>query len=178
MSKACQCLHEILSEWPCYRAGFDVTAIAQNGLYFLFEKGERGHGKNRIVRVGTHSGQNNLAKRIREHLFAANKDRSIFRKHIGRCLLTRENDSFLTQWNIDLTPRVAKDKHGSQIDKNRLLQAEKSVTEYMNANFSFVILEVKNVSKRLAIEESCIATIARCAECGPSKKWQGCIIPI
>lgn len=147
MSEACQYLHEILSEWPCYRAGFDVTAIPQNGLYFLFEKGERGHGKDRIVRVGTHSGQNNLAKRISEHLFAANKDRSIFRKHIGRCLLTRENDSFLTQWNIDLTPRLAKDKHGSRIDKNRLLQVEKSVTKYMNANFSFVILEVKNASK-------------------------------
>lgn len=173
MSEACQYLHAILSEWPRFKAGFDVAAIPQNGLYFLFENGETGHRSNRIVRVGTHRGANNLAKRIREHLFTANKDRSIFRKHVGRCLLSQGKDPFLTQWEIDLTTKAAREKHGCHIDMDKLRLAEEAVSKYMNGNFSFVVLEIKERADRLTIEESCIATIANCSECGPSKNWLG-----
>ena len=36
-----------------------------------------------------------ILKRLNEHLFTPNKDRSIFRKHVGRCLLVQRNDLFL-----------------------------------------------------------------------------------
>ena len=38
-----------------------------------------------------------------------NKDRSIFRKNIGRAILNKNQDPFLGQWELDLTTRKAKD---------------------------------------------------------------------
>ncbi len=173
MSEACRTIHNFLLTLPRFKAGFAPDSIPKNGLYFLFETGELGHGLSRIVRVGTHRGQNNLAKRLREHLYTPNKDRSIFRKHVGRCLLARSRDPFLTQWDIDLTTKKAREKHGGQIDRQRLELAETQVSDYMNENFSFVVLEVAERASRLAIEEATLSTIATCTECGPSEYWLG-----
>jgi len=173
MSEPCRYLHEVLSKLPRFEAGYDLALIPENGVYFLFENGEEGHGKKRIVRVGTHRSQNGLAKRIKEHLLTPNKDRSIFRKHIGRCLLSRECDPFLKQWEIDLTTRLAREKFGDQIDLEKLREVEESVSAYMNEKFSFVVLEFNERPERLAAERSFIATIARCSGCGPSKDWLG-----
>lgn len=173
MSEACKHLHSILAKLPRLRAGFDPETLPQNGLYFLFENGESGHGGARIVRVGTHTGQNNLIKRIREHLFAANKGRSVFRKHIGRCLLSKTKDPFLHQWEIDLTTKKAKEKYGLQIDKDILRKTEEAVTKFMNENFSFVIHKIEEKVQRLDAEKHLLSTIAQCTECSPSQKWLG-----
>ncbi|MSP93707.1 MAG: hypothetical protein EXR00_00415 [Alphaproteobacteria bacterium] len=37
-----------------------------------------------------------------------NKDRSIFRKHVGRCLLAKSGDPLLAQWEIDLTTKASR----------------------------------------------------------------------
>jgi hypothetical protein len=68
MTEACQHLHDVLSRLPRFTRE-DLAQIPKNGLYILFEKGEEAHGGERIVRVGTHRGQNNLPARIREHLY-------------------------------------------------------------------------------------------------------------
>jgi hypothetical protein len=49
----------------------------------MFEAGESGHGTDRIVYVGTHTGPGNLPARLAEHFVRENKDRSIFRGNIG-----------------------------------------------------------------------------------------------
>jgi hypothetical protein len=67
MTESCQYLHDTLSQLPRYRRE-DLAKVPANGIYVLFEHGERGHRVERIVRIGTHRGQNNLALRIREHL--------------------------------------------------------------------------------------------------------------
>ena len=46
-----------------------------------------------------------------QHFLNENKDRSIFRKNIGRAILNKENDSFLEKWEIDLTPKEAREKY-------------------------------------------------------------------
>jgi hypothetical protein len=56
----------------------------QNGIYIMFEKGESYHGMDRIVRIGTHRGQDRLLKRLRDHFVKEDADGSIFRKNIGR----------------------------------------------------------------------------------------------
>ena len=53
---------------------------------------------DRIVRIGTHRGDNNLYNRLKEHFINENKDRSIFRKNIGRALLNKNQDSYLEIW--------------------------------------------------------------------------------
>ena len=79
MQNDCDKIHRWANTLKVFKFPFDETRIPLNGLYILFEKGERAHGVNRIVRVGTHTGQNQLRSRLRQHFLTENKDRSIFR---------------------------------------------------------------------------------------------------
>ena len=176
MTDACQYIHDAVSRLPRLRRD-DVTKVPANGVYVLFEKGEEGHSVDRIVRIGTHTGQNNLAARIREHLYTPNKDRSIFRKHVGRCLLARAGDDFLAQWEIDLTTRASRERNAHKVDKARLQEVETRVTEYMVENFSLAVLRVEERAERLRFEECLLSTIFDCRDCGPSKNVAGEISP-
>ena len=83
---------------------------------------------DRVVRVGTHTGANQLPSRLAQHFLKPNKDRSIFRKNIGRALLNRAHDPFLEQWEIDLTPSGAKQRYWDVIDFARLKVVEADVS--------------------------------------------------
>ena len=99
-------IHEAFLSLGRFKYPFDQSAIPLNGIYVFFEKGEVSHGHDRIVRVGTHKGDNLLRLRLKEHLVNENKDRSIFRKNIGRALLNRKNNiKMLEMWNKDMTPK-------------------------------------------------------------------------
>lgn len=93
MSRECARLHEELSLLPRFSHGYLNEQLPGNGIYVVFENGENAYSTDRIVRIGTHTGESNLSKRIDEHLYTPNKDRSIFRKHIGRCILTKQDDT-------------------------------------------------------------------------------------
>jgi len=170
---ACEHLHRHVRALPRYRAGFNPTALPANGLYFLFETGETAHGGERLVRVGTHTGDGNLAKRLAEHLFKKNKDRSIFRKHVGRCLLNRDADSFANCWEMDLTKKTDRQKYEPQVDKKRLAVVEDMVSDYMNANFSFGVMPIPTREARKKVEASLLATLAQCPHCQASQTWLG-----
>ena len=66
--------------------------IPTNGIYIMFEEGETFQGLDRIVRVGTHDGDGNLYKRLKEHYVNENKDRSIFLKRVGSAILAKNKD--------------------------------------------------------------------------------------
>jgi hypothetical protein len=168
MLNNCDKLHKWANELPVFRFPFDDTQIPLNGLYILFEKGERAHDVNRIVRVGTHTGQNQLRSRIRQHFLTENKDRSIFRKNIGRCILNKANDPFLEKWELDLTPKQSRDKYSSLIDVEKQGAVEQKVSEYMRDSFSFVILHIDDKDSRLELESKIISTVSLCEECRPS----------
>jgi hypothetical protein len=172
MTEACQYLHESLTRLPRLKRE-DLSRVPKNGIYVLFEKGEHGHGGDRIVRVGTHRGQNNLPGRIREHLYKTNKDRSIFRKHVGRCLLAKAGDPFLSQWELDLTAKASRDLHESKVDKARLQEVEAQVSRYMVENFSFAVLRFDSAADRHDYEEALLSTVYECPACGPSEAWLG-----
>jgi len=117
----CDALHEWANSLPALRFPFNEAQIPLNGIYILFEQGEVAHGANRIVRVGTHTGTGQLRSRIRQHFLVENKDRSIFRKNIGRALLNRDNDPFLPMWELDRTSRLARVKHVIDLDRQSAL---------------------------------------------------------
>lgn len=173
MSEACQLLHEAFSAMPRLRAGYSANQIPANGLYVVFETGEQAHGTERIVRVGTHTGQNNLPKRLVEHLYTPNKDRSIFRKHVGRCLLAAERNPFLEQWNLDRTTRKSREQTNHAVDMGELEKVEQRVSAYITEQFSFCVIPVEHKPDRLALEAALLCTIASCPECRPSKNWLG-----
>lgn len=173
MAEACQSLHDLVQRRRRHSFPLDGDLIPDNGIYLLFEKGERGHGGDRIVRVGTHTGQNQLRSRIGEHFLNPNKDRSIFRKNIGRALLNRAQDDFLQYWNLDLTSRKNRERYSSLVDSDKQAEVERQVTELIQERFSFTVLKVLDKGERLSLERSLIATVARCRECRPSEDWLG-----
>lgn len=177
MSKICNEIHEIFNELKEYSFPFNAKEIPKNGIYILFEKGEYFNGFKRIVRVGTHTGDNQLQSRLKQHFVKENKDRSIFRKNIGRALLNRENDSFLKQWELDLTTRANKEKYSNLIDFEKQQNLEKKVSEYIHNNFSFVVFEVLEKEQRLRIESRIISTVSHCTNCKPSENWLGLSSP-
>ena len=177
MSEACARIHVLFNQLERFRFPFDASRIPRNGIYVLFEAGERAHGVDRIVRVGTHTGDGQLRSRLQQHFWKENKDRSIFRKNIGRSLLNRDHDPFLTAWELDLTTREAKNRYEGQIDVARQRQVEQRVTEYLQGNLSFVVFEVNDKEDRLLLESKIISTVSLCRECQPSPQWLGLASP-
>lgn len=144
---------------------------------FFLKKGEKAHGVDRIVRIGTHTGKDQLRSRLQQHFVNENKDRSIFRKNIGRALLNKGKDSFLEYWELDLTTKENKDKFSPQIDFNKQKEIEKQVTKYIQENFSFVVFEVNNKDERLSLESKIISTVSSCKDCKSSENWLGLFSP-
>lgn len=174
---SCQALHEWVRTLPLLRFPFIKESIPQDGIYFLFEKGEHAHGGSRIVRIGTHTGDGQLLSRLNQHFVSENKDRSIFRKNIGRALLAREHDPFLSDWELDLTSREARDLHTARVDLAKQAEVERKVTEYVQNNFSFAVVPIDTKEKRLRLESRSISTLSLCAECMPSETWLGNFSP-
>lgn len=173
MSNECENIHNLVRSLEKHGFPFDESKIPSNGIYILFEVGERGHDGERIVRVGTHTGTNQLRSRLRQHFLNENKDRSIFRKNIGRALLNRNNDPFIEFWELDLTTRKAKEKHSSSTDFGYQKSIEAQVSQYIQSNFSYCVFEVVDKEERLEIESKMISTISWCESCKPSKEWLG-----
>lgn len=173
MSDLCARLHRQLQQSSVFRFPFEDSAIPLNGIYVLYEAGETAHGANRIVRVGTHTGKNQLRSRMKQHFVNEQKDRSIFRKNIGRALLNRDKDPFLLQWEIDLTTSEAKRTLGPTIDRAKQSAVEHMVTEVIQRRFHFAVIRMDEKDRRMEIEARMIATISRCEGCGPSRRWLG-----
>ena len=177
MSECCATLHRWFNACERLRFPFSKEKIPRNGIYILFEKGERAHGGDRIVRVGTHTGHNQLPSRLQEHFLRENKDRSIFRKNIGRALLSRTEDPFLSIWELDLTSHRARAAHGHKVDRTRQLSIEQAVSAYIRDNFTFVVFPVAEQADRLRWESQLISAISLCEECQPSSGWLGRFSP-
>lgn len=177
MSDICRELHIFANGLPRYRFPFNSKLIPQNGIYILFESRELAHDVNRIVRVGTHTGRNQLRSRLDQHFIKENKDRSIFRKNIGRALLNRDHDPFLEQWEIDLTTHAAKQAYSAMIDFEKQKLVERQVTNYIQGHFQFVVIEVRDKEERLQLESKLISTVSWCKDCRPSPGWLGLYSP-
>jgi hypothetical protein len=178
MSEICEGLHHLFQQLPTFGFPFNSSKLPCNGIYILYELGELAHETGRIVRIGTHTGDNRLPSRLKEHFLKENKDRSIFRKNIGRAILKKANDHFLAQWDIDLTTRQARITNSGKIDHARIKAVEKRVTDYIQRNFRFVVFRVDDKEKRLSLESTIISTVSLCNKCQPSDNWLGRHSPI
>jgi len=173
MDNYCDYLHKICNKAKRYSFPFIDSEIPLNGIYILFEKREYGHNLDRIVRIGTHTGKNQLPSRIHQHFLNENKDRSIFRKNIGRALLNKNNDSYLKIWEYDLTTKANREKYLESVDLSKQIQIEKEISNYIQSNFSFSLLTIDDKDKRLEIEAKFISTVSLCENCKPSDTWLG-----
>jgi len=190
MSEKCQWLHEVLEELPLIKYPFRLELLSLNGIYFFYEKGEiwgYGDEKLRIVRIGTHRG-NNFRNRIAEHFLINEKkmgfdrnnpkpsDRSIFRKNIGRALLHKNKDSYLKIWEIDFLPRANREKYSDLRDIEKERSIEKQITEILRNNFFFRFVIIEKEDERIGskgLESKLIGTVSGCTMCKPSMNWLG-----
>jgi len=173
MSKECKYFHDLCNKIQKQRFPFDINKIPMNGIYILFENGELAHSTYRIVRIGINKNDNNLQKRIMEHFITENKDRSIFRKNIGRALLNKNKDNYIKAWDIDFTYKKNKELYKDIMNIKKQNEIEKKVTEIIQNNFSFIELREDNKEKRLLLESKIISTVSLCNECIQSEKWLG-----
>lgn len=174
--RACEAVHGLINSLPTFRFPASTT-LPSDGIYIIFEKDEHGHGARRIVRVGSHSGSGNLPKRLAEHT-KANKDRSIFRKNIGRAFLNRSNDPFLEQWDWDLTSKQKRAALSNLLDIERQHTIEALITDYVIENLSFSVIPIADMRSRLLLESVLIATVAQCRNCSASARWLGNYSPV
>lgn len=173
MSAICAELHELARRGTLHSFPFDKARLPLNGIYVLFETAEESHGGSRIVRVGTHTGDGQLCSRLLQHFVKENKDRSIFRKNIGRCLLNRSNNPFLAEWERDRTSRAERVRFGKEPDAGKQQAIEAEVTTYLRERFTFVVFRVDDKASRLMLESKMLSTLSFCGECKPSVRWLG-----
>lgn len=190
MPDICRWLHQRLECLPLIRFPFELDKLPDNGIYFLYERGETwGHGSRspRIVRIGTHK-DGNFRSRISEHYLLvdakikfdetmpAPKDRSIFRKNLGRALLNMNKDKYKDLWEIDFITSVNRAKYRHQRDIAHEMMIERKVTNLIRERFSFRFVSVPDERARIGssgLESALIGTCAGCDSCGPSNKWLG-----
>jgi hypothetical protein len=192
----CQWLHEALEALPVVRYPFDLNVLPDNGIYFFYEEGEVwGHGgdKSRIVRVGTHR-NGNFKSRMCDHFLIrrerwmeftakrpAPKDRSIFRKNLGRAIINSSGSGYLDTWNTDFTPRRNRDERGHLRDIGYEKEIEEEITRTLRDKFSFRYIVLDDQEERMGsggLEARLIGTLARCRECKPSANWLGNSSPV
>lgn len=168
-------LHKIFNGLNRYSFPFKdkEKEIPENGIYIIFEKGELFDSFDRIVRVGTHTGDKQLRSRLKQHFVKENKNRSIFRKNIGRCLLNKDQSPYLPFWELDITSKAEKEKNLKLLDLDFEKKIEKRISDYIQNNLSFCVFQVDTKEQRLFWESKIVSTLAKSNELKPSKNWLG-----
>ena len=168
-------LHQLFNQQRRFTFPFKQSAkeIPKNGIYIIFEKGEKFGNLDRIVRVGTHTGNNQLRSRLDQHFVKENKNRSIFRKNIGRCLLNKKNHPYLNFWELDITSKADKEKNFKLLDPDFESKIEKQISEYIQSDFSFCTFAIDSKENRLFWESKIVSTLAKATGIKPSSNWLG-----
>lgn len=173
----CYELHKLMNTLPRIKYPINFTNLPNNGIYIMFEEGEKYDEFDRIVRVGTHRSPNRLRGRLRDHYIIENKDGSIFRKNIGRAILNKNNDSFLRIWEYNLS-RTNNQEILKQANPVYQANIERFVSNYIRNNISFVVIgEIQNSRERLRLEAGIIAELNCDKDFTHSANWLGIFSP-
>ena len=168
-------IHQLFNKQKRYSFPFAhfIKEIPENGIYIIFEKGEKYGEFDRIVRIGTHTGNKQLRSRLNQHFVNENKNRSIFRKNIGRCLLNKTNNPYLSLWELDITSRVDREKNQKLLDLNFEKELEKEISNYIQSNLSFCAFKIDDKVERLFWESRIVSALAKATDIKPSINWLG-----
>ena len=170
----CKAVHLLFNMIP--RMDYQMIAKIpfEDGIYIMFEKGQKQGDFDRIVRVGTHTAEGRLKARLKDHFISRNKDGSIFRKNVGKALLSKNNDPYLDLWTLDMSNK----KNTATIDKVKEAEIENAVSDYLHNNISFVCFPINNKEERLRIEEALIALLNCSDDFYPDNNWLGRYSPV
>lgn len=158
----CRTIHEVVARLPLLN-GHDIDQAPANGIYFMYEKGQRYvsgvEGTSRIVAIGINPTQNQLRQRLHKHLQGTKKV-SVFRLYVGTALLERDGDPESVRWewfgNRSVMPEV-----------------EQRVTAYLAKHITVRCVVVDNRLLRERLQKRLIGTLANCSGCCPCDDWLG-----
>lgn len=166
-SRECAAIHELLKRQRRLPFPPPFIAIPLNGIYFIFELEQRSHGGcDRIVRVGSHTGPNNLARRLWEHITPYGRSR--FRRDLGIAVLSHpQRLSFepipMDLWDQSALTRRQRATSAGQI--GALDRFEIKLSDYIARNFRFSVIGTRDTTEALELEKACIATVSQCDRC-------------
>jgi len=168
-------LHILFNNLKRFTYPYNETQISKNGIYILFEKGEYFKGLDRVVRIGSHTGNNRLLTRVNEHYIKEDHRDSIFRKHLGRSFLTiKKRTDYIEIWDLKIKKRVDKERNYNRINWELEKEYEQLITNYIRTNFSFIVIpNLTNENERLRLEKGLIATFAQAIDKTSSEDWIG-----
>ncbi|MBC7382932.1 MAG: hypothetical protein H7296_08040 [Bacteroidia bacterium] len=154
---------------------YKENEIPKNGIYVMFEKGEKHSNLDRVVRIGSHTGQNRLFERINEHYIGEDHRDSIFRKHLGRCFLTIDKRvDYIKCWDLKIKKREDQAKNLDKINWALEEKYEEKISEFIKSNFTFIIIpNLTDEVNRSRIEAGLIAAFAQGEEKSISENWLG-----
>lgn len=162
-------LHRFLSALPRYGWQDIQDLSCTNGIYVFFEAGETWRGLPRVVRVGTHTAPDRLPGRLADHYIREDRNGSIFRKNIGKALLNRAGDPYLSIWSLD----TGRPDNASRADPVKEARIEAQVTAYLRDHCTFAVLPAAQREDRLRLEEGIIAALHALPDFGPGPDWLG-----
>jgi hypothetical protein len=168
-------LHQLFNQKKRFSFPFEefTELIPNNGIYIIFEREEKYENLDRIVRVGTHTGNNQLRSRLNQHFVNENKNRSIFRKNIGRCLLNKDNHPYLKEWEYDITSRANREEYEEKLNREFEKELEKAISKHIQTNLSFCVFEVSTENERIYWERKIASTLAQDPNKKQSENWLG-----
>lgn len=170
----CKAVHLFFNMMPRLNYKMISHISFENGIYIMFEKGQKVGDFDRIVRVGTHTSDGRLKTRLKDHFLTSNKDGSIFRKNVGKALLNMDNDSYLTVWTLDTSNK----NNAYIVDKEKEKEIETKVSDYLQNNITFVCFPVESKVDRLRIEEAIISLLNRSNDFNADNNWLGKHSPV
>jgi len=157
-------LHTLVASLPIHEFPVSRLAIPADGIYLLYETGERAPSGDttidRIVAAGAHTGEHRLARRLADHV-SGDRRKSAVRQHVGAALLARANpaDPQLAPWLAD--------------GRTPMPEAEAAVTTEIRERFTLRCIPVPDKDERLALERGIIALLAQHPIAPPSDTWLG-----
>jgi len=176
-------IHKLFNESKRYTYPFNNT-IPKNGLFVLFEKGEKFHDEDRIVYIGSNIKKDKIPKMLNFIFKDGNRDNTSFRKNIGKALLAKIDNPYIKKFKItqdsninnlwDMNLKEFNEMYlENSIENQKIEKIEEMVSQYIQDNFSFSIIELDNKLKRLNLKSKIISTLSLSDESKPSKKWLG-----
>ena len=157
-------VHRILAALPARRFPISRRDVPPDGIYLLYEEGEtvqiEDQEFDRIVGVGTHSGEGRLARRLGIH---ASGDRrgSDLRLHLGSAFLAQANsaDPRLRTWLGE--------------KRTPMPDVEEAVSTLIRERFAVRCIPVSDRQERQELEQALTALLARNPVTPPSEGWLG-----
>ena len=116
-----------------------------------------------IARRGERHSLDSQQTRASRQLDNRSSRSTILLASMGRAILNRNHDSFLTYWNLDLTTREKRERFAHTVDMTKQSTVEIAVTAHIQARMSVAVISYKryqnSTSDREAVHRDFVALL-------------------